>query len=310
MFDLTHMYFVQDENGDPIANRLAREGRVSMHDIPSELIKGEYAARQRMQLEGTATEREIIRPELAEEMAAVDYPMHFLDIETVRSLVPVHRGAQVNELTLFQLSVHSRMSEGGELVHQAWLNTEPSNPSCRFLAALRKAIGDHGTVCVWTRYEEMSFRELVAGLIGCGVEGEDFDWLRNFLVSDRMLDLNALCFEHYFHPLMRGRTSIKSVLPAVWSVDSPVKTRAPYRQFPAEPYSHLKAAGAVADGCAAMEAYLQLQRQDFQPAAADQLLRYCEVDTIAMACVWDYWAWRLGQQTCGHSVHLTKGGVQ
>ncbi len=310
MFDLAYMYFVQDENGAPVANRLAREGRVNMHDIPDALIKGDYAGRQRMQIEGTTTGREIIRSELADSMATVEYPLHFLDIETIRSLVPVHRGSQVNELTLFQLSVHSRTTPDGELVHREWLNTAPSNPNRRFLAALRQAIGDQGTVCVWTRYEEMSFRELIAELVACGVDGEDFDWLRNFLVSDRLLDLNALCFEHYFHPLMRGRTSIKSVLPAVWSVDSPLKMMAPYRRFPAEPYSHLKSVGAVADGCAAMEAYLELQGQDFHPTAAEQLLKYCEVDTIAMAYVWDYWTWRLGQQTCGLSVHLTKGGVQ
>ena len=302
MFDLAYMYFVQDENGAPIANRLAREGRVSMHDIPDALIKGDYAERQRMQIEGTANSREIIQPELANEMDRAEYPLHFLDIETIRSLLPVHGGARVNELTLFQLSVHSRMTCGGQLVHCEWLNSDPSNPNRRFLAALRRAVGDHGTVCVWTRYEEMSFRELLTELIACGVEGADFDWLRSFLVSDRLLDLNKLCFDYYFHPRMRGRTSIKSVLPAVWSVDSPLKKTEPYRRFPTEPYAHLKSIGAVADGCAAMESYLALQRQDFHPAAAEQLLRYCEVDTIAMAYVWDYWAWRLS------SICLAGGG--
>jgi hypothetical protein len=59
-----------------------------------------------------------------------------------------------------------------------------------------------------------------------------------------------------------------------------------------------------------MEAYLELQRQNFLPAAAEQLLRYCEVDTIAMAYVWDYWAWRLVQQTREEEASVVKGEVK
>jgi len=310
MFDLAYMFFIQDEDGAPIANRLAREGRVSMHDVPTELIRGDYAARQRMQLEGTVTGQEIIRPELAESMARAVYPLNFIDIETVRSWLPLHRGSRVNDLTIFQLSVHSRLTPDGKLVHRDWLNSEPSNPNQRFLRALRQAVGDEGTVFVWTRYEEMSFRELLTELIACGVEGADFDWLRDFLVSDRLFDLNKLCFDYYFHPLMRGRTSIKSVLPAVWSVDSPIKNTEPYRQFPIEPYAYLKSLGAVADGCAAMESYLELQRQDFHPAARGELLLYCKVDTLAMAYFWDFLAWRLGQKTSEEEASVVKGEVK
>lgn len=293
MFDLTYMYFIQEENGQPVANRLAREGHVSLWDIPRELIAGDYAARQRMQLDGTASGEEIIRPELAVAMAGAAYPLHFLDIETLRSLLPAHRGGMVNGLTLFQFSIHTRSAEDAELTHQEWLNTDPSDPNRRFLAALRRAIGDEGTVCIWTRYEEVSFRELLTELIGLGVEGEDFDWLRDFLVSGRLLDLNQLCFEHYFHPAMKGRTSIKVVLPAVWSVDSPVKARAPYHEFSVDPYTALKTEGAVGDGCAAMEAYLAMQSPERRPAMSAQLRRYCGIDTLAMAFVWDYWRWRL-----------------
>jgi hypothetical protein len=243
-------------------------------------------------------------------MARAVYPLNFIDIETVRSWLPLHRGSRVNDLTIFQLSVHSRLTPDGKLVHRDWLNSEPSNPNQRFLRALRQAVGDEGTVFVWTRYEEMSFRELLTELIACGVEGADFDWLRDFLVSDRLFDLNKLCFDYYFHPLMRGRTSIKSVLPAVWSVDSPIKNTEPYRQFPIEPYAYLKSLGAVADGCAAMESYLELQRQDFHPAARGELLVYCKVDTLAMAYFWDFLAWRLGQITSEEEASVVKGEVK
>ena len=293
MFDLAYMYFVKDQDGQPAADRLAKEGRVSLFDIPEEQIEGEYAERQLLQLEGSKSGQEIIGPGLADEMKEAVYPLHFLDIETVRSLVPVHRGSTVAGLTLFQFSVHRSNRPNGELEHLSWLNTDAADPNPRFLSALRAALGDAGTVLIWTKYEENSFHELVSELIGTATEGPDFDWLTRFLSSGRILDMHELCFRHYWHPRMKGRTSIKVVLPAVWSGDSAVKKTPRYAEFTDDPYTVLKAAGAVSDGCDAMQAYLALQTPERREGMAAQLLRYCGVDTLAMVFVWDYWKWCL-----------------
>lgn len=298
MFDLAYMYFIQDSNGQPVANRLIQEGRVSLWDIPVEQITGDYAERQMMQLQGTKTGEEIIMQELSEELSNVEYPQFYLDIETLRcSAIPPHQGTGVNELILFQFSIHVRRSPGAELEHIGWLNTNKSAPNRRFLAALRQALGDAGTVFVWTEYEENSFAELLSELIASGAEGEDCEWLRGFLPSGRVIDLHDLCFKHYFHPAMRGRTSIKSVLPAVWSVNSPVKCGIPYSEFPADcdPYAALKKAGQISDGCLAMEGYLDVLGSDIEASrlATQSLERYCYVDTLAMAYIHDYWLWRL-----------------
>ena len=296
MFDLTYLYFVQ-ENGRPVADRLAREGKVSLWDVPEDRIFGDYAPRQNLQLDGTETGSEIILPELADALSGVVYPLRCLDIETLRSWLPAHRGEQVNELVLFQFSVHTRASPTAGLEHLGWLNTEKSHPNGRFLAALRAALGDEGTVCIWTRYEEVSFTELLGDLISSSDKGEDFQWLRRFLASKRILDLHDVCFRCHFHPLMKGRTSIKAVLPALWSVDTPVKHAPPYSEFPADtdPYAVLKSSGTISDGCLAMEGYLDIIGSDNDAGRAAQaaLERYCRVDTLAMFYVLDYWAWRL-----------------
>jgi len=303
MFALTYLYFVQDPDGRPVADRLAREGRVSLWDIPREQIVGEHAARQHMQLAGTECGRELLMPELADALSGIVYPLRCLDIETLRSWLPAHGGQHVNELVCFEFSVHTRMAPGGPLEHVGWLNTERSDPNRRFLAALRATLGDSGTVCVWTQYEQVSFAELLGELIGRGVEGEDFEWLRRFLASGRCLDLHDICFRHHFHPKMGGRTSIKSVLPALWSVNTPVKRQAPYSEFPPDldPYACLKESGTVSDGCLAMEGYLDVIGSDSEKsrAAREALERYCRVDTLAMFYVLDYWAWRLagGRET-------------
>ncbi|MBI4658503.1 MAG: DUF2779 domain-containing protein [Verrucomicrobia bacterium] len=296
MFDVGYMYFIQDVNGRPVADRLAQERRVSLHDIPLDRVTGEHARRQLIQIEGTKSGVEYLDLNLAEELNGA-YPQNFLDIETIRSLLPVHSKGKVNGLTCFQFSIHRRNEPDGELVHHAWLNTKQEDPNREFLSALRSTLGDTGAVYVWTGYEEQSFAELLGDLIGDGDDGEDLRWLKQLLVGGRIVDLHKLCFDHYWHPLMAGRTSIKVVLPAVWSVDSPVKERIPFNEFPAtiDPYSFLKATGGVNDGVGAMEAYLRLITGDAEAraAAAQELWKYCAVDSLAMVYVYDFWRWRI-----------------
>jgi hypothetical protein len=301
MFDVGYMYFIQDPGGKPVADRLAPEGRVSMDDLPIDRVKGEHARRQLIQIEGTKTGEEFLDPALAGRLDGA-YPHHFLDIETIRSVLPVHAHGKVNQLTCFQFSSHRRDVPGGTLTHQGWLNTTPENPNREFLAALRATLGDAGTIYVWTKYEEKSFAELLAELIDDDDDSEDLRWLKQLLVGDRMVDLHQLCYDHYWHPKMVGRTSIKVVLPAVWSVDSPVKRRTPFDEFPADvdPYAFLKAKGQVSDGVVAMETYLRSFHgsRATRSAAAEELWAYCAVDTLAMAYIHDFWRWRLSEAEC------------
>ena len=297
MFDVGYMYFIQDANKRPVADRLAREGRVSMYDIPVDRIKGGHARRQLVQIEGTKTGAEYLDQALTEKLDG-DYPHHFLDIETIRSVMPVHARVKVNQLTCFQFSSHRRESPAGELTHHGWLNTLPEDPNRDFLASLRAVLGDTGTIYVWTHYEEQSFAEILAELIDDDDDSEDLRWLNQLLVGGRIVDLHELCFDHYWHPRMGGRTSIKVVLPAIWSVDSPVKRRSPFNEFPADidPYTFLKANGMVSDGVGAMESYLRSLQGDSSARhlASEELWKYCAVDTLAMVYVYDFWRWRLG----------------
>jgi hypothetical protein len=313
MFELGYMYFIQDEDGQPVANRLAREGRVSLWDIPRELIRGEYAERQLMQLDGTRSGREIIKPELAEDLAKIFYPLHCIDLESLQSWLPPHKDGRVNDLVLFQLSVHTREGPDAAWKHLGWLNEERSHPNRRFLSALRAAIGEGGTVCVWTQHEESSFKSLLTELVRSGDDSDDVQWLRRFLSSGRILDLHAVCFRRHFHPLFGGRTSIKKVLAALFSEDSPVKAREPYCEFPAdrEPYQVLKEAGAIADGCQAMQGYLDVIGPDRarSEAACKALLRYCYVDTLAMCFILEYWAWRLAEKSAEEAMTISVGDV-
>ena len=293
MFDLVWMYFVQ-ENRQPVANRLAREGRVSLWDVPEESIVGKHAERQRMQIEATRTGVEILKDELRVEMSNMQWPIHFMDIESLEPVLPVHQGAQ-GGLEIFQLSVHRRNHPWAALEHFEWLNTERGSPNRRFLKALRARVGDHGSTGVWSPHEEHSYKRLLSQLVNQWDDDEagDLRWLKDYLRSGRIVDMCQMAYRNHAHPLMKGRTSLKVVVSALWSEPTPIKKQMPYANYPSEmdPYSYLKSKRQIHEGTGAMRAYVEMQNSDGvkKEKLIRELLEYCGTDSAMTGFIWDTW---------------------
>jgi len=126
----------------------------------------------------------------------------------------------------------------------------------------------------------------------------------------RLVDMNKMTKEHYFHPYMKGRTSIKKVLPAVWSNHPYLHEVEHFKQYAPEkfisgiidPYDTLASnmsedefeEGVVSEGTAAMRAYQRIRFDETLSAAQKdelrfQLLQYCKLDTMAMVIIAHHW---------------------
>jgi hypothetical protein len=121
----------------------------------------------------------------------------------------------------------------------------------------------------------------------------------------------------YFHPKMKGRLSLKYVLPAAWESDETLHTNPAfakyYRQSPegtvVDPYDTLPALPfgnpdadeepetetVVTEGAGAMRAYQEIlygvsrHNEALKEQWRRLLLQYCELDTAAMVMVWAHW---------------------
>jgi hypothetical protein len=110
IFDLYQMGRVAS-NGEPIVNQLIRHGKVSLYDVPlEELTDATYSDRQLVQIEYTQKNREWHSPQLPRLLAKFAYPLHFIDFETARLLIPPTAKLRPNEQVAFQweLSYHLR----------------------------------------------------------------------------------------------------------------------------------------------------------------------------------------------------------
>ncbi len=137
--------------------------------------------------------------------------------------------------------------------------------------------------------------------------------------SRNMVDLFEIVKRYYYDPQMKGSNSIKAVLPAILNSSTYIQekysqpiygakdeikslnfTNWTWVQFEngkvVDPYKLLpKLFGeeTLSDGGAAMTAYARLQFAEVHPEVRKQvekgLLKYCELDTLAMVMIYEAW---------------------
>ncbi len=298
----------------PLLNELILNGKVSFYDIPDDAIKGKRGERQRVQIDCTKTNTEWFSPKLNEVMATCAYPLHFIDFETSRTAVPPYKGMRPYENIAFQWSCHTIHQAGDEPVHHEWINTEDAFPNFAFAKTLMETVGYDGTVFMWSPHENTTLKEIYNLLIAHDpTQTELIAWLDHMTKKDAdedytMVDLNKLTVDHYFHPMMKGKTSIKAVLPAIWSSFPDLdnvhwlrdffrledgERKNPYDLLP--PIEIANSKEVVRDGTGAMKAYQEMMygqyRHDKEKRAlwTALLKQYCKLDTLAMVVVWEYW---------------------
>jgi hypothetical protein len=85
--------------------------------------------KQEIQLHAVRNRRaQVDRDALREYLDGIEYPLHFLDFETINSAIPVWDITSPYQQVPFQFSLHIVDSPGGKPVHHAFLVEETSDP--------------------------------------------------------------------------------------------------------------------------------------------------------------------------------------
>ncbi len=155
---------------------------------------------------------------------------------------------------------------------------------------------------MWAPHERSVLRKISEQLAERGTSRPELSaWVE--ATEGRLVDMNRLTFDHYFHPRIGGRTSIKQVVQAVWAENPRVRAAFAEYDGPAGAclYGSLPAVAAggerfeVREGTAAIRAYqAMMYGAESRESAAREglrraLLRYCRLDTAAMVMVWMHW---------------------
>ena len=234
---------------------LADMGIRDIRDIPGSFPLTQIQQRIR---DCAVTRDEYVSPELQSVLNDVQYPIHFLDFETVSPAIPRYPGTRPYQITAFQWSDHI-LTADGNLSHLEYLCTEDKNPAEDFARTLLKALGATGTIYIYTTYEKSILKELADGLPRYRQELSQ--------VINRCKDLCAIIRRHFYHPKFYGSFSLKAVLPAL---------------VPEMSYDNL----SIQEGAQASLEYLKMVDTNTPGEEKERikgdLLEYCGQDTLAM----------------------------
>lgn len=238
----------------------------SIADIPTDFA---LKPKQKRQVEATKLGESIVDIKKIEKfLKSLEYPLYFLDYETLSSIVPPFDGTKPFDQIPFQYSLHIIEKPGGDLVHKEFLHTLSTNPVPELLSQLQDDIGDNGSVLVWWEGFEKSCNDLMGKLCP-----EYTTFLES--VNSRVIDLMKPFSEgHYIDRDFMGSASIKNVLPVL---------------APELSYKDMD----IQEGGSAQRLWMQSVYEDkFSDTEKTKLMeslrKYCELDTYAMVRIFEF----------------------
>lgn len=206
-------------------------------------------------------EPDIDKDAIKQFLSELEYPLYFLDYETMSGLIPYFDGHRPYQQVPFQYSLHILESPDAELTQKEYLHRDNSDPSRPLTERLLKDIGDIGSVIVWFEGFEKARNSELGDMLPEHKEAMES-------INSRVVDL-MIPFKLKWYDDLRfnGSASIKQVLPVLC------------------PHLSYKELGIQEGGSAQrlwMEAILDDKRADQKEQILADLIEYCKLDTLAM----------------------------
>jgi hypothetical protein len=241
---------------EELLDALVADGIFAIEDVPLDYPQLTGAQRGICELVRSGEPR--IVGDVGRSLAGLSYPIHFLDFETFMSALPLYPGTRPWQTLTFQWSDHI-LHENGDLEHREFLHEGVGDPRPGFTSSLIDALGDTGSIVVYSSFENSRLNDLAAAF------PEHAKAIA--AIQARVFDLMKVVQSHVRHPDCLGSVSIKVVLPALVDDLS---------------YDGL----GICDGQVASMRYLQaatgqLPAEECAAIYAD-LKEYCGTDTLAM----------------------------
>ena len=233
-------------------------GIKTIQEIPADYP---FAKNLRLQIDHFGQHEPVIDHEgLKKFLDTLEYPMYFMDFETIMPPVPFFKGTSPYQPIPFQFSLHFKETANSEATHIDFLAEAGADPRKDFIKALLNATRIPGIILTYNVTFE---RTVLQGLKqDFKAYADEIDYLI-YRLKDLMIPFEN---KSYYHSAMKGSHSIKNVLPAL---------------IPELNYDHLK----INAGAMAMATFELLQNETdlFKIAESrDALKEYCKMDTLAM----------------------------
>ena len=242
-------------------------GNVTYEDIlDKEIVNDKVTEQIRQSISNI--EPKINKDNIKEFLSCFYYPLYFLDFESYQAVIPTIDGTHPYQQICFQYSLHI-VDKNNKIIHKEFLSDDyDGNPMYGLCKSLCEDIPKDSCVIAYHKSFECSRLEEMA---------EQFPEFSEHLlnISKNIIDIEKPFANHdYYVKDMAGRSSIKVVLPAL---------------FPKDPELDYHNLNDVHKGDEASAAYLSLKdlSKEEEEKLRHSLLKYCELDTLAMVKIWE-----------------------
>jgi hypothetical protein len=156
-------------------------------------------------------EAQIDWPAIRSELAALAFPLYFLDFETDNPAVPRFDGLHPYGRIAFQYSCHL-LEVDGRLRHFEYLHGESTDPRSPLARSLSEALGGQGTLIAYNAAFEKGVLLELAGFFASIAPRLSVQFQA---AAGRLWDLLGIFRRFYLDPAFGGSNSLKNVLPVL-----------------------------------------------------------------------------------------------
>lgn len=237
-------------------NKLKELGVFTIEEIPDSFNLTEKQAIVRKSVKSNDV---IINDSLLDLLNQVMWPAYYLDFETVMTAIPLYPGIVPFTQIPTQYSIHKCTAPGEIAEHYEYLADHSNDCRLELSENLINDLGVDGSIIVYSQFEKTITKNLIKLYPNLTKELEH--------LINRMIDLEKIIRNGFYHPGFHGSTSIKQTLPTL---------------VPKMSYAHLD----IDNGDDAMAAFALMAQGRFPDGEIYQiknnLFQYCKQDTLAM----------------------------
>ena len=262
---------------------------------------------------------------LNKEMDKWSYPLNFIDFETATPAIPAYKGLAPYEEIAFQYSIHTLDKDRTVKHYSEFIHIDANEfPDFEFIKNLCSDLSKNsGTIFMWSPHERTIINRIANQIIKLGLSEKfkkELNFIEDLLPQGKreMVDLLEISKGGTFYPNSKGSNSIKKVLPAVFRHSKFIqdKYKQPIYGSPGgikshnyenvtwiqlnnggfrDPYDIIKdfSDDAITQGGMAATTFAKLQFEDLSQHERESLkialLKYCELDTLAMVMIVESW---------------------
>ncbi len=227
-----------------------------------DLDENEFKGKTKIAIEVAKTGKRWVEPrgfQLA--IKQWQWPLYFLDFETLAPAIPRYSGCSPYTEIPFQFSCHVWKSPSAKIEHFEYLHLDQTDPRPAVATALAKGFGSTGSVVAYNMSVERGILEDLAAF-------NSQHTVELMSIASRLVDPLPAFRNHVYDAKFFGSFSIKDVAPAL------IGEHLNYNQL------------TISDGMIARAIAEQLMRSlgsnDERARLRQALLEYCRQDTIAM----------------------------